>query len=157
MRCQISSFKFGLECVLIIALIFLTYLRWSKLLLEETSLSLSYQDKGIEFPSLTICFRAYNDFSKAPIMNENSTFEDFMKSSKSVKTILNKAEFKYYGAIDKKRQLFDFLDKGFEDRLDEMCYLVANGNFYGLNRCLTLNSPIIEKEPFKEASVGFFH
>ena len=148
--------KFLLQSILVVALIAVTYTRWVKLAREETSLSNSYENssQGIQFPSMTICFRGYQDYSKAPKMDESVTFKEYMETSHSVKDLLVEAKFFVYGPNDRHRKNFNFLDVNSSHLFEENFYLVANQRYFGLNRCLTLNSPISEGVVFKDAYVS---
>ena len=120
-------------------------------------MSNSFEDTkfGIQLPSMTICYRAYEDYSTAPKMDESVTFKEFMETSRSVKDLIVKAELYIYGPNEKKRPMYDFLDAHNSDFFEESCYLVAKQEYYyGLNRCLTLNSPITERIIFKDAHVS---
>ena len=153
----IKAVKYILQFLLVIALIIVTYNRWVKLSREETSMSNSFEDSsfGIQLPSMTICYRAYEDYSTAPKMDETVTFKEFMETSKSVKDIIVKAELYVYGPNDRERQKYDFLEGEIADSFEESCYLVAKQeDYFGLNRCLTLNSPITESIIFKDAYVS---
>ena len=154
MECQ-KAVKYILQFLLVIALIIVTYKRWVKLSREETSMSNSFEDSsfGIQLPSMTICYRAYEDYSTAPKMDETVTFKEL--TSKSVKDIIVKAELYVYGPNDRERQKYDFLEGEIADSFEESCYLVAKQeDYFGLNRCLTLNSPITESIIFKDAYVS---
>ena len=155
MECQ-TVLKFLLKSMLVVALIAVTYTRWVKLAREETSLSNSYENsnQGIQFPSMTICYRGYQDYSKAPKMDETVTFKEYMQTSRSVKDLLVEAVFFVYGQNDRNRKKYDFLDLNLSYLFEESFYLVANQNYFGLNRCLTLNSPISEGVIFKNAYVS---
>ena len=73
-------------------------------------MSNSFEDSsfGIQLPSMTICYRAYEDYTTAPKMDETVTFKEFMETSKSVKDMIVKAELYVYGPNERKRQKFDF-------------------------------------------------
>ena len=154
MKCNILV-KILLECILVVALIFLTTLRIKKLWQEETSLSYSKVDQKIQLPSMTICFRKYDDFGKAPKIDQMVTFDEFMETSKSVKDILISAKFSYFGPNDKNKEAYDLLTDEYSDIFEESYFLNAFfGSYYGLNRCLTINSPISDPIVFKDAFVS---
>ena len=157
MKCQ-DVLRISFQFLLIVALLVLTYFRFYKLYQEEVSLSNSYENsgQGIHFPSMTLCYRGYHDFSKAPKMNESVTFKEFMESSLSVKDLLVEAVFFVYGPNERNRRKFDFLDINSGHLFEESFYLVANRQYFGLNRCLTLNSPISEGVIFKDGYVSIF-
>ena len=146
--------KVLLQFLLIIALVILTYLRFDKLSQEETSMTYSTVSKEIYLPSVTICFRAYDNYSNAPKMDTTTTFQEFMESSQSVKDLLIEAMFKIYGPNEQIRHTHDFLE-GYDDEfIEESYYLVALENeYFGLNRCITINAPITYPVFFKDAYV----
>ena len=104
---------------------------------------------------MTICLRKYDDFGKAPKMDEKVTFDEFMETSKSVKDILISAKFSYYGPNDKKKEAYDLLSKKYSHTFEEAYFMNAFfGKYYGLIRCLTINSPISDPIVFKDAFVS---
>ena len=154
MKCNILA-KILLQCILIVTLIFLTTLRMQKLWQEETSLSYSKVNQKIQLPSMTICLRRYDDFAKAPKMDETVTFDEFMESSKSVKDILVGVKFSFFGPNDKNKVAYDLLTEKYSDIFEESYFLNAFfGSYYGLNRCLTINNPISDPIVFKDAFVS---
>lgn len=145
--------KILLQSLLIIALVILTYLRYHKLSQEETSMTYSTITREIYLPSVTVCLRAYEDYRNAPKMDQTTTFQEFMENSQSVKDLLIEAIFKIYGPNDQFRDRYDFLD-GNDEFIEESFYLVALENeYYGLNRCITINAPISYPVFFKDAYV----
>ena len=104
---------------------------------------------------MTICFRKYDDFGKAPKIDQTVTFDEFMETSKSVKDILISAKFSYFGPNDKNKEAHDLLTDEYSDIFEESYFLNAFfGSYYGLNRCLTINSPISDPIVFKDAFVS---
>ena len=89
-------------------------------------------------------------------MDETVTFKEYMQTSRSVKDLFVEAKFLVYGPNDRNRKEFNFLDHNSSYLFDESFYLVANQQYFGLNRCLTLNSPISEGVIFKDAYVSNF-
>ena len=87
-------------------------------------------------------------------MDKTVTFKEYMQTSRSVKDLLVEAVFFVYGQNDRNRKKYDFLDLNLSYLFEESFYLVANQNYFGLNRCLTLNSPISEGVIFKNAYVS---
>ena len=154
MKCQ-DVLKICLQFLLIIALLILTYFRLDKLYQEETSLSYSTVSSGLYLPSLTLCFRSYNDEKVQPKMDSTVTFKDFMENSRSVKDILMQAYFELYGPNDKNRWKYDLIKKEEDDLIQESFYLAALGeSYYGVNRCITINAPSNKSVHFKDAYVS---
>ena len=152
MKC-LDVLKKSLQFLLIVTLLVLTYFRLEKLFQEETSLSYSTVNSGLYLPSLTTCFRSYTDETR-PKMDTTMNFKDFMENFRSVKDILNSAVFKMYGQNDKIRWAYDILKKSDDYFIEETFYLVAIDNYYGLNRCITINAPIEEPVLYKDSYVS---
>ena len=147
--------KILLQFLLIVALVILTYLRYDKLSQEETSMTYSTISREIYLPSVTICVRAYEDYRNAPKMDQTTTFQEFMENSQSVKDLMIGAIFKIYGPNDQFRDTYDFLDANDDEFIEESFYLVALENeYYGLNRCITINAPIEEPVLYKDSYVS---
>ena len=108
---------------------------------ENVTLKSSFQiGKGPELPSFTTCYRTY---SEKPNFNKNATFDDFMNQMTDLKRLILVAEFLYASPIKKTRTATNLLDKKYDEYWEPSYYLQAQGNYYyGLSRCLTLNSPI---------------
>ena len=80
-----------LEIMLILTLLIISYDRLIKLWNEETIMSSSYLEDGIDLPSLTICSNAYKKFDQT-----NMTMEKFMQNYPSVLDYITDAKF-YHG------------------------------------------------------------
>ena len=149
-----TKLKILLQFLLVIALAVLTYLRYDKLSREETNMTYSTISREIYLPSLTICLRAYEDYKNAPKMDLTTTFQEFMENSHSVKDLLIEAIFKIYGPNDQFRQKYNFLEGNGNKFIEESFYLVAlEDEYFGLNRCITINAPIADPVFYKDAFV----
>ena len=100
--------------------------------------------KGPELPSFTTCYRTYTE---KPNFDKNATFVDFMNQMTDLKRFILVAEFLYASPINKTRTSTNLLDKKYDKYWEPSYYLQAQGNYYyGLARCITLNSPIEQLE-----------
>ena len=99
--------KIVLQCVMILFLMFYTYVRIEKLLEEDTGMSYTIREHGgAELPSFTICFYEFRK-NRGPLIYEtksfaeNMTFEEFIKQSFVVKDYINVAKYEYGSSIKK--------------------------------------------------------
>ena len=88
---QSTKTRIILEIILILSLLIISYDRLVKLWNEETIMSSSYLEDGIDLPSLTICSNAYKKFNQT-----NMTMEEFMQNYPSVLDYITDAKF-YHG------------------------------------------------------------
>ena len=87
--------KVILSCILILALLVISYQRLQKLFQEETSISITYMENEVQLPSLTICnFPNYLDD-----IQKNMTFQEFMDGSSSLKDAFIGGSFEYMSNI----------------------------------------------------------
>ena len=97
-------------------------------------------DKGPELPSFTTCYR---DQRIKPNFGENASFDDFMNQVKDLKNYILEAEFLYTSPINEDRTSINLLDKKYDKYWKPSYYLQAQGDdYYGISRCITLDSPI---------------
>ena len=75
--------------------------------------------------------------------DKNATFVDFMNQIIDLKRFILVAEFLYASPINKTRTSTNLLDKKYDKYWKASYYLQAQGDdYYGLSRCITLDSPI---------------
>ena len=125
-------------CVVILSISLFNYYMEENVMLKSSFL----MDKGPKLPSFTTCYRSYYQSIK-PNFGENASFDDFMNQVKDLKNYILKAEFLYTSPINENRTSINLLDKKYDKYWEPSYYLQAQGNhYYGLSRCITLNSPI---------------
>ena len=74
---KLKVFRIILGSILVVALIVITIVQFSKYLNEETNMSIQYENSNwIELPSITIC----NDDNFFNHNQTNMTFEEYVKS-----------------------------------------------------------------------------
>ena len=125
-------------CVVILSISLFNYYMEENVMLKSSFIS----GEGPELPSFTTCYRSYYPSTK-PNFGENASFDDFMNQVKDLKNYILEAEFLYTSPINKSRTSINLLDKKYDKYWEPSYYLQAQGNhYYGLSRCITLNSPI---------------
>ena len=101
---KLKGVRFFIEIILISALCWFTYLSFDKLFQEETKISHSYVNEGVELPSVSVCVKWLSmkganastlvDGRDLSLPNsENWTFSDYMGKTKLARDMINYAEF----------------------------------------------------------------
>ena len=125
-------------CVVILSISLFNYYMEENVMLKSSFIS----GEGPELPSFTTCHRLY-DYRYKPDFGNNASFDDFMNQVKDLKNYILEAEFLYTSPINKTRTSTNLLDKKYDKYWEPSYYLQAQGNhYYGLSRCITLDSPV---------------
>ena len=156
--CTIQLVRHFLSCFLTFLFVVILILRIEKLTLQETGLSSKYElNEGLSLPSYTFCFGPQKENSKFKgfEITPNFTFNDFMESSSSVKDYIHKANYYHKSPMIKETGArIDILDMEFDHLWQESFYVQSTLDYFGINRCLTLNSPEEKLGRFKNFFVS---
>ena len=156
--CTIQLIRKFLFHFLIFSFVVIFIMRVEKLTSQETGLSSKYEhNEGLSLPSYTFCFGPQKENSrfKGFEITPNFTFDDFMESSSSVKEYIYKANYYYKSPMTKETGArIDILDMEFDHLWEESFYLQSTLDYFGINRCLTLNSPEEKLGRFKNFFVS---
>ena len=136
-------FRFSMTlCVVILSISLFNYYMEENVMLKSSFIS----GEGPELPSFTTCYRFYDERFK-PDFGKNASFDDFMDQEKDLKNYILEAEFLYTSPINKTRTSDNLLDKKYDKYWKASYYLQAQGDhYYGISRCITLDSPIEKLE-----------
>ena len=78
-------FRIAIQLILLIILFIVSFIQLLKYLKENTNVSISYEDRDLELPSITICPRYEGDNEK----QGNMTFEEYMKGVLNISEVLD--------------------------------------------------------------------
>ena len=154
----IQLFRRLLFYFLVFTFIIIFALRVQKLTSQETGLSSKYEpNHGMPLPSFTFCFGFQKDGStlKKFEINPDFTFADYMESLPSMKNYLYRANFYHESPMMEKTGIrVNILEEKFSHLWEESFYLQSTLDYYGINRCLTLNSPEEKLGRYKNLEVN---
>ena len=78
-------FRMAIQFILLIVLFIVTFIQLLKYQKENTNVSISYEDRDLELPSMTICLMYEGNNEK----QGNITFEEYMKGVLNISEILD--------------------------------------------------------------------
>ena len=80
--------RITLQFILVIILFIVTFIQFLKYEKENTNVSISYEEKELKLPSMTICPRNHGNNKK----QGNITFEEYMKGVPNISQVFDFAE-----------------------------------------------------------------